>query len=86
MTVDQQEPSFDLDTTIASSPNLPVAHAYWVTNIYRAVVLTSLDFHYRYNALLLVPGFGMRASWDSRSNGKQRDALEFASLMYAYNR
>lgn len=86
MTSGQTAPTFDLDVTIASSPRLEPMHAYWVKNMYRAVVLTALDFHWRYNGLLLVPGFGMRVPWDARSSENAKDDLEFAAGMYAYNR
>lgn len=91
------QPSFVLDVTIAQSGEaLDKLHSYWVENIYRAVVLTSLDFHWRYNGLLLVPGMGMRVPWDRRyqtwisspssSNYASVEQLEFGASMYAYNR
>jgi hypothetical protein len=85
-TANQAQPSFDLDVTIASSPNLDRLHSYWTRNMYRSVVLTSLDFHWRYNALILVPGIGMRVPWDRRTDEESKNALEFAAAMYAYNR
>jgi hypothetical protein len=52
----QTQPSFDVDVTIAQSPYLDSLHSYWTNDTNKAVVLTALDFHWRYNALLLVPG------------------------------
>ncbi|KAI3652850.1 hypothetical protein MP228_002275 [Amoeboaphelidium protococcarum] len=86
LTYGQQQPSFDLDVTIAASPQLPQLHSFYVQQAHRAVVLAALDLHWRYNAYILVPGFGMRAPWQKRSNGKQKSELEFAALFYSYNR
>lgn len=80
-------PTFDIDVSIvADGQALADVHKFYTSNIYRSVVMAALDLHWRYNALLLVPGFGMRVPWMRRSAANDLDALEFASTFYAYNR
>lgn len=85
-TPSQSQPAFLLDVTLSGLPQMKTLHDYFTTNMNRAVVLSALDLHWRYNALMLVPGFGMKVPWMRRSTRKQQDALEFATMLYVYNR
>lgn len=61
-------------------------HDWMVLNPYRAVVMTSLDFHFRHNVFLMMRKQGLRPAYDSRTDREGKDALEFATAMYTYNR
>ena len=48
-------------------------------DLYKAVVLSALDLHFRHNIIMQMTKQGMRPGWDLRAgNAESEDALEFA--------
>lgn len=56
-------------------------------DFYKAIVLSSLDLHFRHNIIMQMKRQGMRPGWDLRYGDEEaEDTLEFAGAMYTYNR
>ena len=81
-------PSYLSDTELLQDYNTFRSYHDSITgDIYKAVVLSSLDLHFRHNIIMQMTKQGMRPGWDLRvGNVESEDALEFAGAMYTYNR
>ncbi|KAL7716592.1 Chitin binding lectin [Entamoeba marina] len=74
------------DNAILQSEGFREYHDYWVLNNGRAVVLSSLDFHFRHNLVMNMKKVGLIDALNRRSERIDKDSLEFATAMYTYNR
>ena len=57
-----------------------------VQDYYTAVIVTALDLRYRYHALFGLPQMGFRSAYDSRITHDEKNELEFAAMLWSYNR
>lgn len=83
-----RKPSYVTDNELLKDYNAFKEYHDSITgDFYRAIVLSSLDLHFRHNVIMRLPKQGMRDAWDTRSSDPESaDALEFAAAMYTYNR
>lgn len=67
-------------------PNFKAYHDSITGDPARAIVLTALDFHLRYNVIIRLRDVGMLQKYLARSDPSERGTLLFATAMYTYNR
>jgi len=79
-------PNFQGDNEIAVLPNFPSYHNSYTKDTALAVVLTSLDFHFRFNVISRLTNIGLTSLLDSGRTRAQKEALMFAAGMFTYNR
>lgn len=84
--ISSRAPTFTTDNEIMNLPTFRAFHDSWTMDLYRAVVLTSLDFHFRHALLLGMSRIGFCSALASRTSRTDRDSLEFSAAMYTYNR
>lgn len=86
--VRDRKPKYVSDNELLTDYNAFRAyHDSMTGDFYKAIVLSCLDLHFRHNIVMQMTKQGMRPGWDLRNgNEEAEDALEFAGVMYTYNR
>jgi len=82
----KRTPEFEDDNHFLLLPTFRAFHDTWTMDSAKAVVLTSLDFHYRFNLLIRLNAMGMLPQYLARASREDKEQFLFASAMYTYNR
>lgn len=80
-----RKPSYLTDNEFLQQSGFRKFHDSYTLNLGKAIVLTALDFHFRHNLLWTMKKSGFHSAMLKRDRDGQ-DALEFAAMMYTYNR
>lgn len=81
----ERRPAYLTDNEFLQQSGFRAFHDSYTLNLGKAVVLTALDFHFRHNLLWTMKKSGFHSAMLKRDRAGQ-DALEFAAMMYTYNR
>jgi chitinase len=79
-------PLLQSDSTILGSSTFRAFHDSYTLDNSRALILSALDFHYRFNLLIRLKDIGFLAQYNARTTRAEKQQLLFASALYTYNR
>ena len=79
-------PSYLTDNEFLQQSGFRAFHDSYTLHMGKAVVLTALDFHFRHNLLWTMRKSGLYSAMTKRTDRSEQDSLEFAVMMYTYNR
>jgi hypothetical protein len=79
-------PLIQSDSTILGATTFRAFHDSYTLDNSKALVLSALDFHYRFNLLVRLKDIGFLAQYNARTTRAEKQQLLFATALYTYNR
>jgi len=81
-----RSPVLQSDSTILGASTFRAYHDSYTLDNSKALILSALDFHYRFNLLVRLKDIGFLSQYNARTSRADKQQLLFAAAMYTYNR